>query len=366
MEGCEREIHPKTGISEDCQDNETENLHKKTARRNGEVNRMNKRELKAKLQELKQDTRGTREVLQKRLKYFYRKNRLSKANLRDPDSINFFYDNIVVIDYEATCEEDRPPKFKHEIIEFPAVLINTQSRKIVSEFQSYVKPVITPRLSKFCTWLTGISQSDVENAPKFPEVLKDFEHWLTENNLVFEGQACRSFAIATDGPWDMARFLAHQCIDSLLPYPEWAKNWINIKKSYCNFYRTKRLPLNQMLENLGLQFEGRPHCGMDDSRNIARIAIQLLNDGCNLRLNERIRLHSNGKPDFRQRSVANLSRKDFERLRGLSIPDDIGIEEESEADADTDDNKDKEETDQLENPNEVDVSIEMMVKLKMF
>lgn len=364
MGDSEGEILPLTDILEDSQSNEGENLHKQTARRNGEVNRMNKGELKAKLHELKQDTRGTREILTKRLKYFYRKNRLSKANWRDPESINFFYDYIVVIDYEATCEEDRPPNFKHEIIEFPAVLINTQTRKIVSEFQSYVQPVIAPRLSKFCTWLTGISQDNVENAPKFPEVLNLYENWLKENNLIFEGQACRSFAIATDGPWDMARFLAHQCKDSLQPYPEWAKNWINIKKSYCNFYRTKRLPLNQMLENLGLRFEGRPHCGMDDSRNIARIAIHLLSDGCNLRLNERIRLHSNGKPDFRQRGVSNLSRKDFERLRGLSMPDGINNEEESEEE--TDDNKGEEESGYLENPNEVDVSIEMMVKLKMY
>lgn len=46
--------------------------------------------------------------------------------------------------------------------------------------------------------------------------------------------------------------------------------------------------LSLMLEKLGLEYEGRPHCGLDDSRNIARIALRMLKDGCQLRVNERI------------------------------------------------------------------------------
>ena len=44
--------------------------------------------------------------------------------------------------------------------------------------------------------------------------------------------------------------------------------------------------LEEMLINLGLKFEGTQHCGLHDSRNIARIAIQLLKDGCDLVKNE--------------------------------------------------------------------------------
>jgi hypothetical protein len=43
-----------------------------------------------------------------------------------------------------------------------------------------------------------------------------------------------------------------------------------------------------MLNQLGMQFEGRPHCGMDDARNIARILIRLAADGGRLLPNERI------------------------------------------------------------------------------
>lgn len=46
--------------------------------------------------------------------------------------------------------------------------------------------------------------------------------------------------------------------------------------------------LSTMLEKLGLKYEGRPHSGLDDSRNIARIALRMLQDGCQLRVNERM------------------------------------------------------------------------------
>lgn len=46
--------------------------------------------------------------------------------------------------------------------------------------------------------------------------------------------------------------------------------------------------LSCMLEKLGLKYEGRPHSGLNDSRNIAHIAMRMLQDGCQLRINERM------------------------------------------------------------------------------
>lgn len=43
-----------------------------------------------------------------------------------------------------------------------------------------------------------------------------------------------------------------------------------------------------MLEILGLAFEGRQHCGLDDSKNIARIATNILEDGFTLNVNEKL------------------------------------------------------------------------------
>ena len=51
------------------------------------------------------------------------------------------------------------------------------------------------------------------------------------------------------------------------------------------FYRVRSGNLSNMLESLGLEFEGREHSGIDDVKNIARVIVQLVKDGCILKYN---------------------------------------------------------------------------------
>lgn len=46
-------------------------------------------------------------------------------------------------------------------VEFPAVLLNTSTGEVESEFHAYVQPQEHPILSEFCTELTGITQVPV-------------------------------------------------------------------------------------------------------------------------------------------------------------------------------------------------------------
>lgn len=45
-----------------------------------------------------------------------------------------------------------------------------------------------------------------------------------------------------------------------------------------------------MVKNLGMRFEGRPHSGIDDARNIARILQKMVQDGCEIKFNHDERL----------------------------------------------------------------------------
>ncbi|CAI5636372.1 3'-5' exoribonuclease 1 isoform X2 [Oreochromis niloticus] len=246
---------------------------------------MTKDELRIKLAELKLDTRGVKDVMKKRLKSHYKKQKLMQT-AAEGGPTDTYYDYICVVDFEATCEEDNPSDFLHEIIEFPMVLINTHTLEIVDTFQEYVKPELNPQLSDFCVKLTGITQKMVDEADPFPVVLQRVVSWLQERELGTKYK----YAILTDGSWDMSKFLNIQCRVSRIKYPPFAKKWINIRKSYGNFYKVPRTQtkLSTMLEKLGLTYEGRPHSGLDDSRNIARIAVRMLQDGCQLRVNERM------------------------------------------------------------------------------
>ncbi|XP_036155735.1 3'-5' exoribonuclease 1 isoform X3 [Myotis myotis] len=227
--------------------------------------------------------RGVKDVLKKRLKNYYKKQKLM---LKEDNCADSYYDYICIIDFEATCEEGNPPEFIHEIIEFPVVLLNTGTLEIEDTFQQYVRPEVNTQLSDFCINLTGITQDQVDKADTFPQVLKKVIDWMKLKELGTKYKYC----ILTDGSWDMSKFLNIQCRLSRLKYPPFAKKWINIRKSYGNFYKVPRgqTKLTIMLEKLGMDYDGRPHSGLDDSKNIARIAIRMLQDGCELRINEKM------------------------------------------------------------------------------
>ena len=66
-------------------------------------------------------------------------------------SSDLSFDYFVVLDFEATCDDGGTvPKSKQEIIEFPAVLLDGKTLEPVDELQVYVKPVIVPKITKFC------------------------------------------------------------------------------------------------------------------------------------------------------------------------------------------------------------------------
>ena len=45
-------------------------------------------------------------------------------------------DYLVVIDFEATCEEKNYPNYPHEIIEFPAVIIEAHTMQVLEAWNS--------------------------------------------------------------------------------------------------------------------------------------------------------------------------------------------------------------------------------------
>lgn len=102
----------------------------------------------------------------KRLKSYYKEGHVDVEKCK--------LDFVGVIDFEATCTEVQNRNYPHEIIEFPIVLVDMKSLSIVSlqinikyclnnsikvdHFSLYCKPIINPKLSSFCTQLTGITQ----------------------------------------------------------------------------------------------------------------------------------------------------------------------------------------------------------------
>jgi inhibitor of KinA sporulation pathway (predicted exonuclease) len=63
-----------------------------------------------------------------------------------------------------------------------------------------------------------------------------------------------------------------------LPYP-FDEQHVNLKKLFGYYRGGKAMGVHRALKALGMKFEGAPHRGLDDARNIARIYRRMHADG---------------------------------------------------------------------------------------
>ncbi len=56
---------------------------------------------------------------------------------------NEMVDYLCVLDFEATCDDKRRPR-PQEIIEFPALLLDTRTKSVAAKFHYYVMPDVHP------------------------------------------------------------------------------------------------------------------------------------------------------------------------------------------------------------------------------
>lgn len=236
----------------------------------------------------------------------------------DEDKLSY----LIVIDFESTCwpdgnserylylKDQRP----QEIIEFPSVLVDLSTGHVDVEnsFQYYVQPEEQPTLSAFCTRLTGISQTTVDNGVPLRAVLPRFNTWLknlkTKHDFVFAHHSTSSASsmttttagitssssasslsgknlcsIATWTDWDLGRMLYGECKRKGLRHPPELAAWVDLKLVYKDFYGRKPSGLNGALKDAGIVFDGREHSGIDDAVNTAKLAVKMSKDGCDIR-----------------------------------------------------------------------------------
>jgi len=171
-------------------------------------------------------------------------------------------DYYLIVDLEATCSDDGVvPRQEMAIIEIGAVMQNSRTFEVGSEFQAFVQPVRNPELTEFCTKLTGISQHQVSGAPFFRDALEAMKEWMyTFSDSLF----------CSWGDYDRNQFL-QDCEFHGVAYP-FRSGHLNLKAEFARATgRTKKMGIAEAVRHLGMGFEGSHHRGIDDARNIARI-----------------------------------------------------------------------------------------------
>ena len=197
------------------------------------------------------------------------------------------FSHLAVVDLEATCD-DRRGFAPAEIIELPVVLIHCATGEVVSEFHTFVRPVVNPSLTDFCKELTGITQQQVDAAPEFREALTDLQEWLhkhgfatdmmTRNGSTEIGTTSESLLWVCDGDWDLRSMIPRQCMLSDVEQPAFLHRWLDIRTAFEDQLNLPSKTLVSMCQALDIPFVGKAHSGIDDARNIARCALVLMQE----------------------------------------------------------------------------------------
>lgn len=165
-----------------------------------------------------------------------------------------------------------------EIIEIACTKIDLCDKKNVrqSQFHEYVRPLINPQLTLFCTDLTGIMQSTVDKSDDINVVVERFLNWMYEQRLISHDyqEPVQEFSFVSGGNNDLrwlAPHLENYYSSRRREIPKFFKEWINIKKPFVQITRQWPRGIFQMLEILGEAPKGRSHSAKDDCMNLATV-----------------------------------------------------------------------------------------------
>ncbi|AUA33472.1 exonuclease domain-containing protein [Pseudomonas sp. SGAir0191] len=193
---------------------------------------------------------------------------------------------LLCVDLEATCDEypaglTDEQKQEHklavhrddmETIEVGAVVLDLhRDCKIVSDFMSFVRPVLNPVLTDFCKRLTTIEQVDVDGASTYAEVRHQLDDYLA--SFKAEGIMWCSW-----GDYDAKQLAVDAVRNSCEPMLADLRH-TNAKKWHWKILNCPAMALRPAVEDWGLEWSGRYHRGIDDARNLGALMGEILRAG---------------------------------------------------------------------------------------
>ena len=176
-------------------------------------------------------------------------------------------DKIVVIDVESTCWNGKyeQGRQQNEIIEIGVCAINLTTMSPEKSEGILVSPQKST-VSRFCTDLTTITQEMLDkDGIAFHEACSILSSKYNTNN-----RAWMSW-----GDYDRRQF-DRQCKQCNIQYP-FGPTHINMKNLFAvNMSLSREVGMDAALGMLKMDLEGTHHRGVDDARNIAKIACKVL------------------------------------------------------------------------------------------
>ncbi|KAK9764218.1 Asparagine-rich protein (ARP protein) [Basidiobolus ranarum] len=209
------------------------------------------------------------------------------TNIQPPEKHGIPYDYMIVVDLEATCDEnpEDPSKIqfskeKSEIIEFSWVAYDAKTLSVLKKQQSYCKPENTP-ITPYCISLTKITPEMVENAGTLQDAVDTLDRFVQKTIL----DRKKTFCFVTHGPWDLKIQFPREAKDKALTVPTYLQDCtlFDLKVEFFTWlaHHPEHRPPNSMLitmcKTLRSQLVEPQHSGINDCLTIGNIVRSMMN-----------------------------------------------------------------------------------------
>ncbi len=176
--------------------------------------------------------------------------------------------NHIILDLEMNTAP-KESVAKNEIIEIGAVKLNDNLKEI-GRFSTYVCPEYG-EITSIINELTGISQNDVKDAPKFVEAMEMFFVWVgKEDSIYYSWSNCdkKQFEYESE-----LKNYKDKRLDKMLG------NWEDIQVEYDKLVGINHTAaLNNALKSADIELIGKPHTALGDAINTAELFKVLRNE----------------------------------------------------------------------------------------
>ena len=174
----------------------------------------------------------------------------------------------IYMDFEMNMNNAKNKRegFKADLIAIGAIKYDTKTKKI-EKFKSLIKPILTKTVYPHIEELTHITTKDLENAPTYERVMREFKSWL--------GIFSEIEGIYTFGNLDLTCFNYTDRLSSQkYNHPRFLNNirdlFVDIKDKYINYgiKCMNYVSLKNLLEYANVQFCGDAHDPLYDAYNL--------------------------------------------------------------------------------------------------
>ena len=183
----------------------------------------------------------------------------------------------IVIDLEmnpiAKKKYAVPKVFTNEVIEIGAVKID-ENNCIISSFRCFVRPQYSKSVEQRITRLTGISMTNLLDAPTFADAVAMLTEWIGDDDAEIYSW---SFSDKIQ--------LESECRAKGVPFPHNMENWIDFQPMFAKKMgydkQHSQMALRKAAEIFGIDMDkGHAHSALYDAKTTAMLLIHVLNDDC--------------------------------------------------------------------------------------